>query len=302
MARPPRDGIDYFSFDVGMLRDTKLKLIKGEFGALGIVVYIHLLCAIYEDNGYFKEWSDDVCILVSEEVGCGCNFGAVAEIVQGLIRRSLFDERVANTFGVLTSAGIQRRYIRAASHRDDIQIIKEYWLLDTKNKKDVPEGILVKLAFNSIKTRRNPDKTCRNPDKTSNNPYRKVQERKGKESTVLGDSTEPPATEQDQTNNIIIDLILKDGSLYYVTSQMVELWKGLYPKVDIMQELRIMKGWCISNPFKRKTKKGVNDFITGWLAGEQKEKWRNKDVRLSEQPENTELPEIFEPSTGFLNR
>ena len=129
MARPLRDGVDYFPFDVGMLRDTKVRLIRGEFGAIGVLVYMTILCSAYEENGYFKEWSDDVCILVSDEVGCGCKFETVAEIVKGCVRRSLFDERVLDMSGVLTSAGIQRRFLRAASQRDDIQIIQEYWLL-----------------------------------------------------------------------------------------------------------------------------------------------------------------------------
>lgn len=194
MARPLRDGVDYFPFDVGFLRDTKLRLIKGEFGAIGVFIYLYLLCAIYEENGYYKEWSDDVCILVSEEVGCGCNFSTVAEIVQGLIRRSLFDERVANTFGVLTSAGIQRRFLRAASQRDDIPIIQEYWLLNKDDKKDVPAGVLNKLAFKSVKTTDNLVKTTGNPVKKSDNHKRKVKESKVKESKgeIGADAPTPP--------------------------------------------------------------------------------------------------------------
>lgn len=196
MARPLRDGVDYFPFDVGMMRDTKVRLIKGEFGAVGVLVYLHLLCSIYEENGYFKKWSDDVCILVSEEVGCGCNFSTVAEIVQGLIRRSLFDERVANTFGVLTSAGIQRRFIRAASQRDDITIIQEYWLLNTDDRKDVPAGILNKIAFKSVSTGGNSDKTSFIPNKTPENPKSKVKESKGKESKGKSGAAAPAPPER----------------------------------------------------------------------------------------------------------
>lgn len=191
MARPLRDGVDYFPFDVGALRDSKLRLIKGEFGALGIYVYLYMLCSIYEDNGYYKKWSDDVCILVSEEVGCGCNFKTIAEIVQGLIRRSLFDERVANTFGVLTSAGIQRRYIRAASQRDDIPIIRDYWLLDSDDKKDVPNSILNKITFKSLASNGNPDKTGGNSNKTPDNPQSKVKESKVKYSKEYGAEAPP---------------------------------------------------------------------------------------------------------------
>ena len=46
-------------------------------------------------------------------------------------------------------------------------------------------------------------------------------------------------------------------------------WMELYPAVDVMQELRKMKGWCQENPRKRKTKKGIRRFVGNWLAREQ---------------------------------
>ena len=47
------------------------------------------------------------------------------------------------------------------------------------------------------------------------------------------------------------------------------MWQELYPAVDILQELRKMKGWLLSHPKKRKTRRGIKGFITGWLAREQ---------------------------------
>lgn len=46
-------------------------------------------------------------------------------------------------------------------------------------------------------------------------------------------------------------------------------WQELYPGVDVMQQLRNMRGWLDSNPQRRKTKTGIKKFITGWLAKEQ---------------------------------
>lgn len=36
--------------------------------------------------------------------------------------------------------------------------------------------------------------------------------------------------------------------------------------VDVIQELRNMRGWIDSNPTKRKTKSGILKFVNGWLA------------------------------------
>lgn len=67
----------------------------------------------------------------------------------------------------------------------------------------------------------------------------------------------------------VIQLILNDKSFFDVTKELYDEWCELYPNVDVMQELRNMKGWLNANPTKRKTKRGIKKFINGWLAREQ---------------------------------
>lgn len=67
----------------------------------------------------------------------------------------------------------------------------------------------------------------------------------------------------------VIMLSLNTGEEYPVTQRDVEGWMELYPAVDVMQCLRNMKGWLMSNPAKRKTARGITRFITTWLQKEQ---------------------------------
>lgn len=67
----------------------------------------------------------------------------------------------------------------------------------------------------------------------------------------------------------VITLPLNDKSLFRIYQSDIDGWKELYPAVDILQELRKMKGWLESNPAKRKTQRGIKRFINGWLAKEQ---------------------------------
>ena len=67
----------------------------------------------------------------------------------------------------------------------------------------------------------------------------------------------------------VITLLLNTGQEYPITQSNITEWTNLYPAVDVMQSLRNMKGWCISNPAKRKTRKGIQRFINNWLASEQ---------------------------------
>ena len=53
MARPRKEGMDYFSFDVDFFTGSKkIKILKARYGADGIVIYLYLLCEIYK-NGYY---------------------------------------------------------------------------------------------------------------------------------------------------------------------------------------------------------------------------------------------------------
>lgn len=184
LARPLKDGIDYFPFDVGFLQDKKIRLIKGEYGIKGVVIVIQLLCSIYKENGYFSTCDSDDFILVADAVGCGCDAKTIEEVVQGCLRRSIFDRGVFEAFGVLTSRGIQRRYLRALSTRDNIDIFQEYWLLDINDKKDVPASISKKITFKNVSLQINTDKTQINSVNLQNNPQSKVKKSRVKESKV----------------------------------------------------------------------------------------------------------------------
>lgn len=179
MARPIKDGVDYFPKDTDFYSDDKVRLLKAEFGAKGMFLLDYLLCELYRKNGYFLKWDDDVCLLVSEGAGCGCTPDFVREFVAGCVRRSFFDERVFNVFGVLTSQGIQRRYIRMIGNsRDEIRFISEYWLLDLNDKKDVPAGYRNKIVFLSLKSTENSVKSKENPVNNTGNAENKVEENK----------------------------------------------------------------------------------------------------------------------------
>lgn len=64
-------------------------------------------------------------------------------------------------------------------------------------------------------------------------------------------------------------LPLNDGSEWRPTVDEYDEYARLYPAVDIADEFRKMRGWCIGNPGKRKTIKGIRRFVTSWLGKEQ---------------------------------
>ena len=121
MARPIKLGLDYFPHDTHSNDDTALALIEAEFGIAGYAVYFKLLEFIYS-QGYAALWGADERSLFYHKLGAvGVSERKASEIIKGLVRRSLFDKGVLNSFQILTSKSIQLRWLEARRKKiDDI--------------------------------------------------------------------------------------------------------------------------------------------------------------------------------------
>ena len=115
MARPLKNGLDYFPFDVDFFSDEKIAAISGEFGVKGEITAIKLLCAIYR-NGYYIEWNDMLKMKLLKDLP-GITEQLLDSIVSRLVRWGFFDAALFDSTAVLTSEGIQRRYFTIAKRR-----------------------------------------------------------------------------------------------------------------------------------------------------------------------------------------
>lgn len=64
-------------------------------------------------------------------------------------------------------------------------------------------------------------------------------------------------------------LILNDGTEWRPSQPLFDEYVRLYPGVDVKQQFNAMRGWLLSNPQKRKTRRGITKFVNSWLAKEQ---------------------------------
>lgn len=69
----------------------------------------------------------------------------------------------------------------------------------------------------------------------------------------------------EQSSPPVIELPLNDGTEYAVSQEQCQEWAGLYPAVDVIQQLRHMRGWLMANPEKKKTRRGILRFVAGWI-------------------------------------
>ncbi|PCE02872.1 DNA replication protein DnaD [Enterococcus hirae] len=115
MARPTKDGLDYFPLDVDVFEDEKIEAIAGEFGLKGEIAVIKLLCAIYK-KGYFILWNDLTQATLLKRLP-GVSKEMLNQIVNRLVIWGFFDKKLFDSVEVLTSENIQATYFEATKRR-----------------------------------------------------------------------------------------------------------------------------------------------------------------------------------------
>ena len=161
MARPTKMGVDYFPLDCVM--DDKFQLLEAEYGLKGFAVVVKLFQRIYQSEGYYCEFNDDVALLFSKRIGEGRS--VVSEIVSAALSRGIFDPDLYQKYQILTSMGIQKRYLEIVQRRKNIEMVSEYLLLPN-------DAIPVNVNILSVNV-------CNNPSKCI---QKYTKESKGKES------------------------------------------------------------------------------------------------------------------------
>lgn len=169
MARPLKRGLDYYPMDVGFLRDTKIRKIIKACGLESISVLICLLGNIYENEGYYMWWDKDEPFLVADSVGT--SEGAVREIVIKAVQVGFFDEDMLKRYHILTSAGIQKRFILATGRRKLVTLDNRFLLIREKEN-----GGLVNVSNNPVNVYNNSINVSNNPVNVYNNTQSKVKE------------------------------------------------------------------------------------------------------------------------------
>lgn len=161
MARPTKKGLDYFPLDVDFLSDLKVRRIIKACGKEAVHILVALLANIYRDEGYYVLWDDDLAFLVADEVGT--KEGTVEELVRKAVQVKFFDKDIFDKYSVLTSKGIQNRYILATKERKKVELEFKYLLTNEVNR----SNISINGRNNSVNQ--------------GNNQQRKVKESKEKE-------------------------------------------------------------------------------------------------------------------------
>ena len=131
MARPTAKGVEYFPLNVNFINDLKVRKLLLSCGAESIAVLIYLLSTIYKDEGYFVEIHEDEIDLIALDVNVTSEF--VLEVINKACEVRFFDVNLYNNFNILTSKGIQERYLKITERRKNSVVITQFNLINVYN-------------------------------------------------------------------------------------------------------------------------------------------------------------------------
>jgi len=146
MARKGKVGIDYFSHDVDMLQDKKIKIIKAKHGLLGYAIFLRLLEEVYRENGYYLQIDEDFNILFSDDNNV--EYDVYILVLNDCIEKGLFNKELYEKYSILTSERIQSNYCSATERRKEIEFLQEYLLVDITSKYNIEKVNVCILCLN----------------------------------------------------------------------------------------------------------------------------------------------------------
>ena len=144
MARPKKQGLDYFPIDVDIFEDLEVEYAK--FGADGFTIYMYLLTRVYK-RGYYLEVDEDFLLVMAARLRMSEQ--KVMQVLNYLLKRSLFDNTLFQSVKVLTSAGIQERFqlaVKSRALKNPVQVREDLWLL---KKEETEPFIKVNPSLNN---------------------------------------------------------------------------------------------------------------------------------------------------------
>lgn len=193
MARPPKMGLDYFPLDVNFLNDLKTKKVVRNYGASAVAVALNLFINIYRDNGYYAQCDDDFIFIISDELKLEEEF--VKNVIQKMVDVEFFDKNLYENHKILSSIGIQNRYILASGRRVRSKIIPVYDLINPQKE----EFMSTETEFMSTETPENEGLCQQKYTKEKKRKEKKEKEIKVKEIVKEKSETENLADEPTAT-------------------------------------------------------------------------------------------------------
>lgn len=152
MGRNKKPGISFYRMDSGHVTNKKVRLLMNEFDTDGYYIWKCIIDYGYKEHGYFFDMSDKDAFELFASDYCRKKLTLIREVIAGCLRRGLFDQAVAEKFGILTCEMMQETFVIATEDRRSkgsvFTMCKEWLLYDFEGK--IPRNIEIVPLNNGI--------------------------------------------------------------------------------------------------------------------------------------------------------
>lgn len=138
MARPISKGLKYFNLEVNFFQDRKVRRLQRKCGESSPLVFIGILCIIYEE-GYYIRWDEDLRFDLADLIKVDESY--VDEVIEGCFNAGLLSREMYDEHQILTSEAIQKRYQTICEQSKRINRVKKFSLINTSEEITPDEGV-----------------------------------------------------------------------------------------------------------------------------------------------------------------
>ena len=231
MAGKPKKKLDFAAWNTDIFEnEPKIDKLLDAQGWNGFAVYFWLCLKAYGSEGYYYLWSYDDGPTTARKMGCGIRSETVRATVTKCLQIGLFDKRLFEEHGVLTSRGIQKKYWKVASERNDKTVISEFWLLND----DECRGC-VKCALNS-----HSDPSTSHSDPSTSDVQALKENKINESKSNINSSNLLDSSIGESVKNIP----QQQGSLPTTTEDLFNLFEEEFGRPLTQREMQALSDWC----------------------------------------------------------
>lgn len=132
-------GLIYFPLKTNILDNEKIQILRADCGNEGFACFVILLLKIYGNHYYKKFGVREKKLFCDEEK---FSKSQLEEILETCFSEQIFDLGMYEKYDILTSESIQDTWSDITYRRDEIEMIKEYMLINTE-RMSYPERLTI---------------------------------------------------------------------------------------------------------------------------------------------------------------
>ena len=144
MARIKKRGLDYFPMNTDFWQNRSVRRLLKREGDAAMAALLGAMSIIYADEGYYVRVDDEFCEDLADDL-YSLEADDVRRVLRTAVEVGLFDERLFEEYGILTSAEIQRQFVFSKRTRNRPVLDERFNLLPVEEKPadssaEAPEG------------------------------------------------------------------------------------------------------------------------------------------------------------------